>query len=110
MIAYCGLNCSKCEAYIATQENDDQKREETAQKWSKLYMAEINPDQINCNGCKSAGAKFFHCAACDIRQCCLSKDVDNCAVCEEYICEKLSSFIKLAPEAGAALENIRIAQ
>ena len=52
MIAYCGLNCSKCEAYIATQENDDQKREETAQIWSKLYMVEINPDQINCDGCK----------------------------------------------------------
>ena len=107
MIAYCGLNCSKCEAHIATQENDDVKREETARKWSKLYAAEIKPDQINCNGCKSDGVKFFHCDACDIRQCCLSKSVDNCAVCEEYICDKLSGFIKLAPEAGTALENIR---
>ena len=110
MIAYCGLNCSKCEAHIATQENDDVKREETARKWSKLYAAEIKPDQINCNGCKSDGVKFFHCDACDIRQCCLSKSVDNCAVCEEYICDKLSGFVKLAPEAGAALENIRSTQ
>ncbi len=34
MIAYCGLNCSHCDAYIATQENNDSKRENTAQKWS----------------------------------------------------------------------------
>lgn len=110
MIAYCGLNCSKCEAYMATQENNDQKRDETAKKWSKLYGAEINPSQINCNGCKSESERFFHCASCDIRQCCLSKGVDNCSVCGEYICEKLSNFIKFAPEAGAGLENIRSAQ
>jgi hypothetical protein len=110
MISYCGLNCSKCEALIATIENDDVKRHEVARKWSKLYNAEIKPNQINCNSCKSDGVKFYHCAACNIRRCCLSKDVDNCAVCEEYICDKLSSFIKLAPEAGTALDNIRCAQ
>ena len=110
MIAYCGLNCSKCEAYIATQKNDDVKRKETARKWSKLYQAEIKPAQINCNGCKSDGVRFSYCAVCDIRQCCLAKGVTNCAVCGEYICEKLSAFIKLAPEAGTALENIRSAQ
>jgi hypothetical protein len=60
MIAYCGLNCSKCDAYIASQENDEMKREETAKKWSHMYRAEIKADQINCYGCKSNGAKFFH--------------------------------------------------
>ncbi len=27
MIAYCGLNCSKCDAYLATEKNDERKRE-----------------------------------------------------------------------------------
>ena len=75
MIAYCGLNCSKCEAYLATQENDDGKREKTAHAWSKLYQAEIKPAQINCTGCTSDGIKFFHCDRCDIRQCCFTKGV-----------------------------------
>jgi hypothetical protein len=60
MIAYCGLNCSKCDAYLATQESDEMKREETAKKWSQMYRAEIKANQINCDGCKSNGAKFFH--------------------------------------------------
>ncbi|MEK6193969.1 MAG: DUF3795 domain-containing protein [Deltaproteobacteria bacterium] len=89
------------------REDDAARRKETARKWSALYRADIRPEQINCLGCKSDGARFFHCGVCDIRQCCFSKGVDNCALCEDYICDKLSSFIKLAPEAGAALEAIR---
>ena len=30
MIAYCGLNCTECPAYIATKANDDKLREEAA--------------------------------------------------------------------------------
>jgi hypothetical protein len=107
MTAFCGLNCSKCDAYLATKEDNDSKREATAQKWSKMYKADIKPAQINCDGCRSDGMRFLHCDMCDIRQCCLSKNVNNCAVCEEYVCETLSRFLKLAPEAGKALERIR---
>lgn len=107
MIAYCGLNCYNCDAYIATQENIESKKIDTAQKWSKMYKAKIKPEQINCDGCKSMGTKFFHCNMCDIRECCISKNVDNCAACKDYICDTLASFIKLAPEAGRALEKIR---
>lgn len=107
MIAYCGLNCSQCDAYIATQADDNAKREATAQQWSRMYNADIQPAQINCDGCKSKGVQFFHCNHCDIRQCCTSKGVEHCAACDSYICDTLAAFIKLAPEAGAALEKLR---
>jgi hypothetical protein len=107
MIAYCGLDCSKCGAYLATQEDDDGKRAETARNWSKMYHAEITPGQINCHGCKAEGVKFLHCNVCEIRQCCISNHVGHCAACENYICSTLSEFIKLAPEAGKALEKLR---
>ena len=107
MIAYCGLNCLKCDAYLATKENSEQKRKETAEKWSRMYRININPEQINCDGCKSDGQRFFHCNMCNIRQCCQTKRVENCAACKEYICEALASFIKLAPEAGSALAQLR---
>lgn len=107
MIAYCGLNCSKCDAYLATQQNDDSLREKTAQNWSKMFGAQIDSAQINCDGCKSAGVKFFHCNNCEIRACAMSKGVDHCAACDDYICDTLAGFIKLAPMAGEALEKLR---
>ncbi len=108
MIAYCGLDCSQCGAYQATRLDNDQKRAETAKLWSQLYQADIKADQINCTGCKSKGVKFSHCSVCEIRECCISRGIDHCAACDDYICDKLSQFIKLAPEAGTALEQLRI--
>lgn len=108
MIAFCGLDCSKCETYLATQADLDAQRAAVAKKWSALYHKEITPNQINCDGCKSNGRLFFHCEnTCEIRKCCMSKGADNCAVCGEYPCDTIAGFIKLAPEAGKMLEKLR---
>ncbi|WP_084457110.1 DUF3795 domain-containing protein [Desulfogranum mediterraneum] len=108
MIAYCGMDCEKCEGYLATQENSDAKRVEVAEKWSREHNADIKPEQINCTGCKSEGLKFFFTEnMCPVRKCNRDKDTVHCAKCSQYRCETLEAFIKEAPPVGEALENLR---
>lgn len=57
MIAYCGLDCEKCDAYLATINNDQDLREKTAKLWAELNQAPILPEHINCEGCRVDGAK-----------------------------------------------------
>lgn len=109
MISHCGLDCSACEAFIATKNNDDNKRQQVAEKWTIQYQTDISPDQINCTGCKSNGAKFFFCEnICEIRKCNMKNGTANCAKCSEYKCDTLKDFIKLAPPVGDALERLRV--
>jgi len=107
MIACCGLDCSKCDAYIATQTNDDDKRMEAAKKWSTEFNADIKPEDINCNGCCSEEQKFSHCNVCEIRKCCVGKELENCAGCEMYTCDKLEEFLKMVPDARIELGKLR---
>jgi len=44
MIAYCGLDCEKCDAHIATVNNDDALREKTAKLWAELNDAPITAE------------------------------------------------------------------
>ena len=58
MIGYCGLDCEKCDAYLATIHGDQALREKTAKLWAKLNNAPILPEHINCDlkNCPSIGA------------------------------------------------------
>jgi len=107
MIACCGLDCSRCEGYLATQKNDDDQRIAVAKAWSARYNADIKPEHINCDGCRSEGEKFFHTDNCEIRKCCMERNIGNCAVCDEYVCDKLDKFLEVAPEAKTALDRLR---
>ncbi len=109
MIACCGLDCSKCEeGYLATEANDDEKRAAVAKQWSERYNADNRQEHINCDGYRSEGRKFFYCSdICEIRKCCMEKDVANCAACDIYACDKLEKFFEIAPEARTALCRLR---
>ena len=76
LIACCGLDCSSCDARIATINNDDGLREKVAKLWSKLNGVEITPEMINCLGCRVDGAKTPYCdKLCPIRNCVKTKNL-----------------------------------
>jgi hypothetical protein len=108
MIAFCGLNCAECPAFIATQKDDDKEKEKVAKVWSKEFKCEIKPEDIKCDGClERSGRVFSHCKVCEIRKYGQEKEVKNCAYCDDYACEKLTNFFNMALEAKTALTEIR---
>ena len=108
MIAFCGINCSECAAFLATQKDDNEERKKTAELWSKEFNADIKQEDINCEGCLSEGENIFsHCKVCEIRKCGQEKGLENCAHCSEYACEKLDNFFKIAPDGKATLDEIK---
>jgi hypothetical protein len=108
MIAYCGITCSECPAFVATQKDDDQLRAETAKKWSEMFKASIRPEDINCDGCMADSQRLFsQVPVCEIRKCARSKDIKSCAYCGDYPCAKLTELFAFMPEAKATLEEIR---
>lgn len=90
-IAYCGLDCEKCEARIATVNGDNELRKKVSAEWTELNHVEITPEMINCSGCRVDGVKTPFCdSLCQIRQCGINKKIETCKNCGEMLsCEKL---------------------
>ena len=113
IISYCGLNCQTCPIYLATRETDKKRKEETIykiiDKCKELYGLDYKFEDINdCDGCKSeSGRLFFVCSYCEIRKCAIEKKVENCAYCNEYACDNLTSLFKTDPSAKVRLDGIR---
>ena len=106
LIAYCGLDCENCDAYLATIHNDLSLREKTAKRWSELNHITILPEDIHCEGCRADGVKTIFCdKLCDIRQCALKKGVSTCGSCTEL--EQCPIVGKIISTNSAALKNLK---
>ncbi len=106
-IAYCGLDCEKCEARLATINNDDALRTKVADKWSKLNGVKITKEMINCTGCRVDGVKTPFCdSMCEIRKCAINKKYETCGDCNEIMsCEKVKMIIGNNEEALSNLKK-----
>jgi len=108
IIGVCGITCSKCPAYLATQANDRAALERVAAEWSKMFHASIAPEDCICDGCLSTTERLSgYCHECRIRACGIERGVVSCAYCDDYGCEKMVSFVANVPEAKMTLEVLR---
>jgi len=108
MIAYCGLVCSQCGAYIATKANDPAAIERTAAEWRVKHSPDITAADVWCDGCLSSGPQLCSwCRQCPIRACGSARGVLNCAHCDDYGCETITGFLARVPQAKAVLEGVR---
>lgn len=107
LIAVCGLDCEKCEARIATLNNDDGMKARVAKEWSALNGVEITPDMIHCVGCRADGVKTPYCQhICPIRKCAIGKGLDTCGDCSEMDgCKTLEAILSGNPQARENLKE-----
>jgi hypothetical protein len=109
IIAYCGLVCSECGAYLATQADDLAALEQVAAEWRQAYgHPEMTAEMVRCDGCLGTeGRKVGHCFECEVRLCALERDALNCAHCLDYGCDKIEGFFGFVPDARTTLDRIR---
>jgi hypothetical protein len=109
MIAYCGLVCTDCPAYVATQANDWEALERLAARAREEYgQPDATAESNLCDGCLSDSTRLCgYCDVCEVRACAMALKLANCAHCPEYACDKLVGFWSMATEARATLDAIR---
>lgn len=109
LLAYCGLDCGECEAYIATQKSDRAGLEATAKKWTEQFGGkEITADACICDGCASEKrTSSAHAVTCAIRLCASKRGVITCAHCPDFGCEIDKQFFAFSPVLKEKLEAIR---
>lgn len=107
MIAYCGLDCSECKAFKATQTGDQEQKKQMAERWTHELKVEFKPEDIDCHGCKSSVISGWCRKICKIRPCAEERKVKTCAHCPDYECGKLKEFLTNEPVAKENLQKIQ---
>ena len=106
MLSYCGIDCSACPAYIASQAEDIEKLTTLAGEW---FEGSTDYSIVICDGCKSDGRIMQWCRECPTRACVIEHKLANCAACEDYGCEKLLKVFEMSADAKTNLDFIRAA-
>ena len=102
LVSACGLICSECDAFLATQADDAAAIERVAQQWSEQFGQTIPAAGVWCDGCMTGGEhRCGHVDECRIRACVVRRGLSTCAGCDDYVCGMLEEFLVFAAESGA---------
>ena len=84
---FCGYTCPPdCPVYLATIENDTEKKKEAYESWKikERYNVEFDPDTMFCYQCKNDGKpEGVITQNCPVRKCVIEKGYDCCIECQE---------------------------
>ncbi len=110
LVAYCGLDCAECPAYVATQAGDIAALEKVvAQARGHTGRADLTIEGTYCDGCPGTDGRKGDCVGeCGIRACALAKGVATCAECDRYACDLLEPMLAQNPKARDVLDQLRL--
>lgn len=93
MRCFCGHDCSKCNTYLATVNDDDSLRLASRFFYSSEFGVELDLGCIRCSGGRSDDV-FILCKDCPFVKCCRERKISSCKECSDYPCERISEYEK----------------
>jgi len=104
IIAVCGLKCSECDIFKAT--DNPEIAQQIADWFKKERNEEVKIEDIHCLGCKGDRKKHWS-ADCWILECCVNKKgLDFCNECNDFPCDRLSKWAKGSKRYAEALYRL----
>jgi hypothetical protein len=100
--ATCGLLCSACSVFIATNE-DPERLKRISLKFG------IPEEEVRCFGCRS-DKRFGPCGGCLFSACAKEKGIAFCSDCNDFPCQALSDFQAALPHRLDLWEDLEKAR
>lgn len=86
-LARCGYRCDLC----AARSDDPAVRQRLIEGWKKYFgLTMYTVDNVRCDGCLHDGRLADK--NCGVRPCVNEKEIENCAYCDEFPCERLEKL------------------
>lgn len=89
-LSICGLNCTKCDIYMASHGDEDLLKELLI--WFKENV-DSNIEIINCEKCRGPTNKCWS-DDCKMRSCAIKRDIKHCFECPDFVCDIVEEFAK----------------
>ena len=111
-LSYCGLDCKSCDSYKATVYGDQEARMRAVKSWTPVAkehwgLDTLDPNIIDCTGCRTPGPKHKGYGWCPTRACAQERNLSSCGLCPEWqTCDRLLESVGDSAEARANLEVI----
>ena len=106
ILTRCGFRCDLCPAYDGNLKSFEDRQRISA-GWLKYFGFSVPPEEVGCVGCWNEGKHAD--TKCPVRPCAIERNLENCAYCGEFGCQKLVSRMdavdgieKKFPEMSAA--------
>ena len=88
LLSNCGMRCDLCLAFESNVTAHPENRQILSDGWHQYFGFRIPAERIECGGCRvTSGATLD--TDCMVRPCATSRQLDHCAQCDDYICDKL---------------------
>lgn len=108
VLSRCGFRCDLCLAYQPNIAAHLENAATISDGWFKYFGFRISPEKINCPGCLSDSAETLD-VGCPVRPCVNGRELDNCASCADYACDKLIerlvTFEDMQHKAGSPIPD-----